>query len=79
MEQSLEQIMKETSEHYERKMAKLWEENKQLKNENRGLKGKIRGFKHTVRRLKGELAEAKKNRRDKPYYKNGRRGTMFNG
>lgn len=79
MEQNLEQLMSETAKHYEDKMAELWAKNKQLINENKGLKGKIRGFRRTVRRLKDELAEAKRDDRSKPHYRNGRRGTMFNG
>lgn len=80
MDKTFDQLtMNETAAHYERKMAALWEENEKLKKENTGLKGKNRGFRRSINRLKAELAELKKDQHKKPFYRNGRRGTNFNG
>lgn len=72
-------VMNETAEYYEAKMTEMWKENGRLKKEIIGLKGKNRGLKRTVRKFKAELAEYKKRDQTKPFYRNGRRGTQFNG
>lgn len=80
MYELFEKTANETMDHYEQKMDDLYKQIKRLTNENKGLKGRIRGFRRSIRQLKNELAdEQKKNRRQRPQYRNGKRGTRFNG
>jgi regulator of replication initiation timing len=69
----VEKLMEETARHYEGKMDKLFQTIEQLKsrcvklqNENRGL-----------RKSNDQLIREKK--KAKQHYKNGKRGTKFNG
>lgn len=74
-----EQTMAETAAYYEKKMAEMFLEIQRLRKENTGLKGKNRGFRRSIKRLKTELAEYRKQDERKQHYRNGRRGTRFNG
>ena len=74
-----EQTMNETSAHYEQLLQKIFKENEQLRKENRTLRGKNRGFRRSIRTLKAELMEYKQADDRKQHYRNGRRGTKFNG
>lgn len=74
-----EQVMEETLTHYERKISEMFLEIQRLRKENTGLKGKNRGFRRSIKSLKNELAEYRKRDQVKQHYRNGRRGTRFNG
>lgn len=70
----VERLMDETAEHYESKLQKQFEFIQQLKRANSKLKNENRGLKRT-------LAEKRRQEQDerKSHYRNGRRGTKFNG
>lgn len=74
-----EQTMNETSAHYEQLIQKMFTENERLRKENKALRGKNRGFRRSIRTLKAELMEYKDAENKKPHYRNGKRGTKFNG
>lgn len=71
-ERELEVLMAETAEHYEGKMDKLFQTIQQLKNRCVNLQNEN---KH-LRKERAELIREKKKRQ---YYKNGKRGTKYNG
>lgn len=68
----VEYLMDETAEHYERKMQQLFEVIQQLKNRCITLQKENRH----LRKVNGELVREKKQGQ---HYKNGKRGTKFNG
>ncbi|MFJ5713138.1 hypothetical protein [Neobacillus sp. NPDC093127] len=56
------------------KLGNVTLQNKQLKQANLNMKREVKQLRRLVKKLKDEAA---KNR--KPHYKNGKRGSMFNG
>jgi cell division protein FtsB len=73
MEQhEVEQLMAETADHYQGKMDKLFHTIQQLKNRCVTLQNENKHLKRTNQ----ELIREKKR---KQHYKNGKRGTRFNG
>lgn len=67
----IEQLMNDTHEHYRIKIEKLHQENKQLRRTNSKLKNETRALKRSIHKLKQD--------KQKNHYRNGRRGTKFNG
>jgi soluble cytochrome b562 len=67
----VELLMEETHKHYQGKMDKLIKEIDQLKKANTKLKGENRGLRRTIGKMKEN--------RNKQHYKNGKRGSQFNG
>ena len=62
---------------YEALTTKLGEvtlQNKQLKRANLNMKREVKQLRRLVKKLKDEAAKERK-----PYYRNGRRGSKFNG
>ncbi|MGO4890312.1 hypothetical protein ACJ2A9_21400 [Anaerobacillus sp. MEB173] len=67
----VDKLMDETNEHYQKKFDQLHQESKQLRKANSKLKNEVRALKRSVHKLKQE--------KQKNHYKNGRRGSKFNG
>jgi len=70
----LDEVFQETADYYERKYGPQL---KRLMDENRHLKGQLSNLNKKIKQLRFILN--KKNKRDKQYYKNGKRGTFKNG
>ncbi|WP_078428785.1 hypothetical protein [Alkalihalobacterium alkalinitrilicum] len=73
MEQlDLDQLMKETHEYYQQRSEEMHLEVKQLKRANSKLKNEVRALKKVIYNFKQQ-------EKQKQHYKNGRRGSKFNG
>lgn len=72
LKMDVEKLMEETARHYESKMDKLFHTIQQLKNRCVTLQNENKALRKTNR----ELVREKK---QKQHYKNGKRGTNFNG
>jgi len=64
-------LMKDTHNYYQLKFDRLHEDNKHLRRANSKLKNEVRALKKIIYKLKQN--------KDKQFYKNGQRGTKFNG
>ncbi|WP_139193123.1 hypothetical protein [Anaerobacillus alkalilacustris] len=64
-------LMDETHEHCQLKIEKLYQENKHLKRANSKLKNESKELRRLIHKLKQN--------KQKNHYKNGKRGTKFNG
>lgn len=71
-QKEIQQLMDETARHYEGKMDKLFHTINQLKQRCVNLQSENKA----IRRTNQELIREKKKRQ---HYKNGKRGTKFNG
>lgn len=71
-EKEIQMLMEETARHYEGKMDKLFHTIQQLKSRCVNLQNENKA----IRRANQELIREKKQRQ---HYKNGKRGTKFNG
>jgi regulator of replication initiation timing len=68
----VEQLMEETARHYEGKMNKMYETIQNLKKRCLDLQKENRGLRQTNAKLV-------KQKKERQHYKNGKRGTKFNG
>lgn len=64
-------LMEITHEYYTKKFDRLHEDNKHLRRANGKLKNEVRALKRVIYKMKLN--------KDKQFYKNGVRGTKFNG
>ena len=69
-DEDVNQLMQETSIHYENRMKKLVEENHHLKRQLSNTNKENKKLKRIIN---------KKNKQDKQHYKNGKRGSNLNG
>lgn len=68
-----EKVFHETSEHYEKRQERLVKENYDLKRQIKNKNKKINELKRVINKLN------KKKKKDKPHFKNGKRGSYKNG
>lgn len=66
----IEKLLNDTHNHYEYKIKKVFEQNKQLRKANTAQQKEIKKLQKIIN---------SKKKKDKQYFKNGKRGTIKNG